>query len=270
MKLAIFDIAELNGDPVDGDYASRYKLISDLFKTNPFAHPVRSEANWSAVEKSGLEGLMVRGPKYVYKVKASHTFDAVIYAFDKKGKHMARDPPGIGAVHVGFITQGPDGFRNYLVDAGKVGSGWSEEERREVFQKLKLEVFDEDDKKYFVRLKYIIEVAYFEMQPKRKMFAYPIFGEKFDNWFPIIVQANKFRFPKRIHYDGPEGSGDYPQVSDHPKTVTPEDIGVNQVPGLVVDFPKENPPIKKKAGVDRDGKVLTLYTDGQKYYKEAV
>jgi hypothetical protein len=237
LKLGIFDIESLDGKTVDEkDYWKRYELIHSIFQGNKYCHPVVArrvggiELFEKYVNSEGFEGLVVRMDHRVLKVKNLFTFDAVIYAVEKAGQRMKMNPPRFGSVRIGLLLPNDE-----MIDLGKVGNGWEDEERIDLHKKLMDDTFDEDGKMFYVKPKHIIEVGYTEMMAAKKV---TNFGKiqadgTFDPRSDKKSESYGPRFPKRIPYVAPDGKrGDYPMISEHPKGVNPTDIGVGQIPEL--------------------------------------
>lgn len=248
VRLGVFDIESLDGKKVDEPgYWKRYELIHHLFGGNTYCHPVVAVEKGGAdlfekyVNSMGFEGLVVRMDHKILKVKNLFTFDAVIYAIQKKGERMKMNPPRFGSVRVGLFLPNGD-----LIDMGSVGNGWDDDERLALHMKLMADMFDEDGKNFYVRPKHIIEVGYTEMMSEKMV---PNFGPVATDSTVNIGSRQKARaygprFPKRIQYVSADGLiGDYPMISDNKKQVTEADLGIRQVPELadIYDVPETTP-----------------------------
>lgn len=144
LSLYIFDIVELNGEKVTGDSAATVKRIAELFEAGVFVKPVESvevDSNLKIVrlfedwvEDQGSEGIVVRHDSVGwFKIKPEHNIDAVVVGFSDSINERQ------GMLHdmlVGLLRS--DGNIQLL---GKVGNGFSDDDRREYFSRLaKMEV----------------------------------------------------------------------------------------------------------------------------------
>lgn len=249
LRIGIFDVESLDGKKVDEkDYWKRYELIHSIFGGNTFCHPVVAtqlgglELFEKYVNSEGFEGLVVRTSSKVLKVKNLFTVDFVIYAVEKKGERMKMSPPRFGSVRIGLFLPSGD-----LVDMGSVGNGWDDDERLELHKELMKDVFFEDSAMFYVKPKHILEVGYTEMMMAKPS---PNFGPiKPDGTFNPRPgkKSDAFspRFPKRIPYIRPDGRrGDYPMISDHPKSANESDIGIRQVPEMAELYGIDGPEPK--------------------------
>jgi len=159
-----YQILSIDGKDVDDNtletYLKYWNQLKQLFNDSVRIHPVKSykeiDKSWKElVEKEGNEGIVVRtSDGKVYKAKPVNNYDLVIVAVgDKKLKNW---PKGlIGNVLAAFMDK--DGFFRI---AGEVGTGWNEEERRELFQWAKKNEISEDDHYIWVKPERIIEVQW--------------------------------------------------------------------------------------------------------------
>jgi hypothetical protein len=162
-RLAVFDLFELDGRVLWGKvpYAERFALLFDIFHDGSnFVHPVIGQTDvteaspiralWDKhVLEEGYEGLVIRANGSI-KVKPVHTIDVVVIGIEPgKGKHTGR----MGALWTAFR----DWTGKYLV-AGKVGTGFSDEEREWWTRHLR-KAPGGLKRVQMVRPQYVIEVA---------------------------------------------------------------------------------------------------------------
>lgn len=138
LKLATFDILDLDDQPVKLGYKEKWERMSAIF-TDPQVAPVevRSAHNKIDVEQifhqwvveGGAEGIVVRNETpLVYKVKERHSIDAVIIGYtvgENERCNMVRD--------VLAATMTSEG---YLQTTLVAGSGFSDEQRQDLLEKL--------------------------------------------------------------------------------------------------------------------------------------
>lgn len=139
LKLAIFDILDLDGQ-IDSAYAARWGRITKLLGAGKSAHPVETRlvttseeaakcfTDW--VEGEGAEGLVVRCAQHgAFKVKSRHTLDVAVVGFSagiEDRTNMLHD--------LLLAVVRPEGTFHLL---GRVGGGFTDEQRREFLADLK-------------------------------------------------------------------------------------------------------------------------------------
>ncbi len=146
LGLAIFDIIELDGEPVEAT-AKVFELLQKWFGKGKLAHVVEHRpadkvdtimemfAEWVIGE--GAEGVVVRHDKTAwYKIKVRHNLDAAIIGFsegtdDRKG--MLHD--------LLVAVMRDDGTYHEL---GRVGGGFTDEDRRTIADEMRKRIVPSD------------------------------------------------------------------------------------------------------------------------------
>lgn len=140
LRLAVFDIVQLDGQPVRAaHYRETHARLVDILSNCSKAHPVMmTEASsrqgvleiaqkW--VEQEGAEGVIVHSENpRIFKIKPKHTFDAVVVGYaegDGEGKGKIRS--------VLFALRHTDGTYQVIASSG---NGFSDEDKVELFNKL--------------------------------------------------------------------------------------------------------------------------------------
>jgi ATP dependent DNA ligase C terminal region len=136
---AFFDVLEIDGQNNPSNLAT-LKQIDEIFEGGELAHPIEWKEcdslkavlnlyqDWVIGE--GAEGLVIRSDRSGwYKVKPSHTVDAVVVGFSE-GSNERRDM--LHDLLVAVIRE--DGTFHTM---SRVGGGFSEEDRRMLFHQLK-------------------------------------------------------------------------------------------------------------------------------------
>ena len=139
LRYAAFDVLWIEGQPVDWDYEKKWALINKIFTGTDNLHPVETKIEtghqavadlfdqWIEEEKS--EGLVVRSETAgSFKLKPLHTLDAVVIGFTQS----TGDRTGMMHDLLLAVARG-DGSLQVLC---RVGGGFSEELRREMFSDL--------------------------------------------------------------------------------------------------------------------------------------
>lgn len=140
LQFAVFDLISLDNETIEGEFATTWERIHELFRDGKRIHPVEARvaadlneveklfSDW--VEKEGGEGLVVRSETAgMFKVKPRHTLDAVVVGFTES----ADDREGL--MHdLLLAVRRTDGTLQILT---RVGGGFSEVERREFLSDLK-------------------------------------------------------------------------------------------------------------------------------------
>lgn len=138
LRLACFDILELNGEPwKHRNYGETLDKLDTLFQGGTLVHAVdwkevRSNAEvkelftqW--VDKEDSEGLVVRSETpFVWKIKPRHNVDAVVVGFTE-GTGDAR-----GQVRTMLLALMPEKGKYQIVT--KVGGGMTEKQKRELYE----------------------------------------------------------------------------------------------------------------------------------------
>jgi len=147
LHLAVFDILEIDGKPAPVSYAETFKKIEAAFKNGVRIHPVETVRaktvedvlkqfeTW--VEKDGAEGLVVRSDTSgQFKIKPRISVDVAVLGFTEGTEDR------IGMIHdvlVGLMR--PEKTFHVL---GRVGGGFTDDQRREWLSDLKDMAADSD------------------------------------------------------------------------------------------------------------------------------
>lgn len=139
LRLAVFDLVELDGKPWRANYAQTWEKLHAIFGAGELVREVDMEIvtspagvagvydKWVAGEKS--EGVVVRSDlPFVYKIKPRHSIDAVVVGFSE-GAGAER-----GQVRSLLLALMPSEGRYQVM--GRVGSGLAEEVRELLFERL--------------------------------------------------------------------------------------------------------------------------------------
>ena len=133
LGFAVFDIMDKDGEVWEEDYAVTWKTIQEIFPDTGAVHQVETKVDQSRedidkwfgqwVEGEGAEGVVARSDAGgSYKIKPRHTVDLVVVGFAEGINDRA------GLLHdLLLAVVRPDGFFHL---AGRVGGGFSDEERR--------------------------------------------------------------------------------------------------------------------------------------------
>lgn len=140
LQFAVFDILDIDGKPGPASYTEVFKKIESVFKAGKRIHPVETVRaktvdevmaqfeKW--VEGEGAEGLVVRSDSGgQFKIKPRISLDVAVIGFTEGVDDR------IGMIHdllVGLMRQD-----NSFHILGRVGGGFSEEERRHFLSDLK-------------------------------------------------------------------------------------------------------------------------------------
>jgi hypothetical protein len=135
IRIAVFDIVSLDGQPVVDDYWKKIVLLNDLIGQNQYVHVVPAQQGDVSVAKDmwerdvvgkKMEGLVIHTPGGIIKVKVISNMDLVIIGMKKEGE---RFPLGLaGALLPAFMMK--DG--TFLITS-KVGTGLNTSEQKEWF-----------------------------------------------------------------------------------------------------------------------------------------
>lgn len=139
LRLAVFDLVELDGKPWRGRYAQAWEKLHEVFGRGELVREVdmqvaKSPADvvdiyerWVTQEKS--EGVVVRSDlPFVFKIKPRHSIDAVVVGFSE-GAGAEK-----GQVRSLLLALMPREGRYQVT--GRVGSGLVEEVRELLFERL--------------------------------------------------------------------------------------------------------------------------------------
>jgi len=216
-----YQILELNNEKIGEDfetYKRTWPELKGIFKGSTYVHPVEyieggvselKKAYTQIVEKEDNEGIVVRtSDNKVYKVKPTYSYDLVVIAIgDKKGKNW---PKGmIGTTLMAFM----DNNRIFRT-AGEIGTGWTEEERKELFSWAQKNKVGEDDTYVWVKPKRIMELQW-ERTTVKDMPAYKYSNGKYEKVDKLL--SGTIVKPRFIRYR-----------TD--KSVTPSDLRLTQIP----------------------------------------
>lgn len=138
LKLAIFDLVDLDDQTVSPDYREKLATIQKIF-SGERVHPVEAREAATNVElaeiynqwvtEDGAEGVVVRINSFMsYKIKPHHTIDAAIVGY------TVRDTPNDDAVRdIMVAVMRPDGL---LQQFAVTGSGIGTQQRKELYKLL--------------------------------------------------------------------------------------------------------------------------------------
>jgi len=253
-KYYVFDVLELDGQPVIGAYWERMTLVDEIFKNanHKLVEPVlweKGDANvaqdvWNhRVLPEELEGVVIRTKTGLMKVKVTHDIDlGVVAAKEGGGKNSGM----IGAVYGAFMDT--DG--NLRV-ANAIGSGFSDRERIEWWKWVQANRVGEGviggDKVIFVKPERVISIHYNEVTfPKYDAFKWD--GNSY-NRVPDKKVA-KFQKPTLVKECGKcksyiplgddkncpkcnSGKDQWNVVIRTDKTFDEKDLRLDQVPGWI-------------------------------------
>lgn len=174
LYLAVFDIVEIDGDDNLGPFGGIRDRIAKIFSAGEKAHPVEDQvvekckdieelfAKW--VEKEGIEGLVARSDALGnFKIKPRHTLDVAVIGFSEGQDDRA------GMLHdLLLAVVRADGSLHVI---GRVGGGFSDQERRDFLSDLKdmvvesdyTEVDSEGVAYQMVRPDWIVEISVLDM-----------------------------------------------------------------------------------------------------------
>jgi ATP-dependent DNA ligase len=216
-----YQVLELNEEKYgEGfeDYLKGWSEITSLFKAAKYVEPVKAKQGslqdlksfWDKiVEKEQNEGLVVRTDDgKVYKSKPTFTYDLVVIAVgSKKGKNWPKKM--IGNTLMAFMDED-----HIFRVAGEIGTGWNDEEKRELFSWAQKNKAGEDDTYVWVKPQRIIEVQW-ERSSIKDNPAYKYERGKYEKVEkrPVgtIVKPRFIRYRKD-------------------KSVTPKDLRLTQIP----------------------------------------
>lgn len=251
LHFAVFDFMETDGKPTATPFPETWKKIRKIFDNGKRVRPVdavftknsndieKKFEEW--VEKDGSEGLVARNDTAgMFKIKPRHTLDAAVVGFtegtdDRKG--MLHD--------MLLALMRNDGTFHLF---GRVGGGFTEEDRRNYFSDLKdmvveseyAEVNPEHVAYEMVKPEWVVEISCLDLISQTTR------GASIDrmvlNW---DANTKKFGVIRRL----PLASVISPQFirRREDKRITPNDLRIQQVSDIV--------EVKM---IDRDARQLTL------------
>ena len=147
VKFAVFDIIQLNEEALDQPYTENWKTIERVFGSGQHCHPVKTVAmkgfrdvqgqftKW--VEADGAEGVVVRSDSAGnFKIKPRHNLDAVVIGFTESSEERQ------GMLH--DILLGLARHDGSIQVLGRVGGGFSDDDRRKMLSDLKDIIVDSE------------------------------------------------------------------------------------------------------------------------------
>jgi ATP-dependent DNA ligase len=126
---------------------------------------------WHKVRELGIEGVMAKkkGSKYYpgkrvtacLKIKNLKTIDCIILGYTQgEGKREET----FGALIIGVYSQ-----EGEIVELGKVGTGWSDQELIDLKEKMDSLIREKEENKVWLKKKLVCEVEYLEMTKNRDL-----------------------------------------------------------------------------------------------------
>lgn len=246
LRFAVFDILSLNEKPPTHRYAETWKLIEKVFKSGKGIHPVEThhvktladvEKHYETwVEGENAEGIVARSDVAgMYKIKPRCSLDVAVLGFTE-----STEPDRAGMMHdllIGLMRQ--DQTFQIL---GRVGGGFSDDERREMLSDLKdmpaeSEYTEVNDQLAYqmVRPEWVIEISCLDLISQNTR------GGSVDrmvlNW---DARAAKYGAVRRLPLASPISPQFLRKRDD--KRATPQDLRLQQVADKV-----EVPMIDKDA-----------------------
>ena len=140
LRLAVFDIISKDGETLSQSFAETWKLIQQWFSKGSLIHPVEAKMAKSTseiqklfhdwVEEEGSEGLVVRSDDAgTFKIKPRYSLDLAVLGFTESVADRQ------GMLHDMLLgVKRPD---NTLQVLGRVGGGFSDDQRRDYLSDLK-------------------------------------------------------------------------------------------------------------------------------------
>ncbi|MEM7456745.1 MAG: hypothetical protein AAF456_20545 [Planctomycetota bacterium] len=139
VRFAVFDWIQLDSEPVERHYDDIWKKIETTFSGGKLIHPVETVSikghreitalfnQW--VDEEGAEGIVVRSETAGnFKIKPRYTIDALVIGFTESTEDRQ------GMLHDLLLGIGRDDGTIHLL--GRVGGGFSEEQRRTMLSDL--------------------------------------------------------------------------------------------------------------------------------------
>lgn len=236
LHFAVFDVLELDGAPATTVYSAVYKQIEGLFKDGVRIRPVETvrtktteevfKAFETWVEKEGAEGIVVRSDSAgLFKVKPRMTIDAAVLGFTEGTNDRS------GMLHdmlLGLMRK--DQTFHVL---GRVGGGFTEDQRREWLSDLKdMEVESDyaevnDTVAYqMVRPEWVVEVSVLDLINQNTR------GGSVDRMvLDFDSGGNTYRSIRRLPLASPISPVFLRRRED--KAVKPDDLRVQQVADVI-------------------------------------
>ena len=233
---AVFDLIQIDGVPAPDAYASKLGVIEKAFGEGDRVHPVETRSvrttgeiealfqKW--VEEDGGEGLVVRSADAgLFKVKPRHNLDVAVIGFTEGLDDRA------GLIHDLLVAvMRPEGLLQIL---GRVGGGFSEDDRRNWLSDLKdagaeseyAEVNDQVAYR-FVRPERVIEISCLDLIGQNTRGA--AVERAVLNW---DAPASTYRPIRRLPLCAPI-SPQFVRIRDD-KQCVPEDIRIQQLTTLL-------------------------------------
>jgi ATP dependent DNA ligase domain/ATP dependent DNA ligase C terminal region len=250
LRLAVFDIIEIDDKPAPAAYAEVFKRIGSIFKSGVRIHPVETARAKSVdevlklfekwVDQDGAEGLVVRSDTAgQFKIKPRVSIDVAVLGFTEGTDDRT------GMIHdllVGLMRQD----NNFHV-LGRVGGGFSEDQRREWLSDLKDMAAESDYAEVndnvayqMVRPEWVMEISCLDLINQTTR------GGSIDRMvLGYDMPKNMFQSIRRLPLASPISPTFVRRRED--KQIRLEDLRLGQI-GDVVEVPM----------IDRDARQLTL------------
>jgi len=166
LRLAVFDVV------MDKPYHERWELLKRIFPESwageELVHVVEGklvktrlelEKFFSESVRRGFEGIVCRSPESRYeespfKLKRVRTADVVVLGIAKDSKRFKTEKGMVGSLLCGCLHQ------DKFVTVGRVGSGFSNRERKALYESLMEFKTGEDERYIYVKPALVIEVVY--------------------------------------------------------------------------------------------------------------
>jgi len=166
LRLAIFDVV------MDKPYYERWEVIKRIFLASlageELVHLVEGKLVKTRLElekffldsvRRGFEGIVCRSPESrfgdsPFKLKKVRSADVVVLGISKDSKRFKTEKGMIGSLLCGCLHQGK------FVSVGRVGSGFSNEGRKALYESLMEFKTGEDERYIYVKPALVVEVAY--------------------------------------------------------------------------------------------------------------
>ena len=211
IRFIVFDVHSINGRKVEGDYWERFLTIRDIFEEGKFVRPAATvigsrkemEKFWEKVKKGLAEGIVVREDS-LYKIKPKLTLDLAVIGVEVSKTH----PDLMGALVLAFLDR--DGVFRY---AGKVGTGFSDTDRREWLEFAKENQVRREGRVIYVKPVRVVEIETTHGVNVREAPAY--YGEDLEKVEDRVSAVARVPVFVRIRED---------------KKVSPADLRLEQVP----------------------------------------
>jgi len=166
LRLAVFDVVYATKP-----YEERLAIVQKTFPRMGSLHVaegkfIKDRASlrefYHSVIQRGFEGIVVREPfalynQPAYKIKKLQTADVVVMGLSKDSKVFKLENGKIGSLLIGAYKDGK------LIPIGRVGSGFSEQQRRALYEALMEFKIGEDDRYIYVKPSLVIEVSFQEL-----------------------------------------------------------------------------------------------------------